>query len=99
MPTLEQHADGIVLPVRAQPGARQNGLRGCQAGALKVCVTQVAEKGKATRAVIEVLCEELSLRNSQVELLSGALSAQKRFLVRDVTLADLASRIAAAIGQ
>jgi len=35
-------------------------------------VTQVAEKGKANDAIIEVLCRELSLRKSQIALLSGA---------------------------
>ncbi|MGE0609126.1 MAG: DUF167 domain-containing protein [Pirellulales bacterium] len=88
-----------MLLVRAQPGARRNGLRGCQAGLLKVCVTQVAEKGKATQAVAEVLCQTLSLRNSQIELLSGALVPRKRFLIRGMSLSELAARIAAAIAD
>lgn len=94
---LEAHAEGVILPVRAQPGARRNELRGQQAGALKVCVTQVAEKGKANKAVIEVLCDRLDLRKSQLELLSGETSQQKRFLVRGLSAADLQTRLAAAL--
>jgi uncharacterized protein len=94
MIALEEHAEGVVLPVRAQPGARRNEIRGDQQGALKVCVTQVAEKGKANKAVIEVLCDELGLRKSQLELLSGETSQQKKFLVRGLTAAQLAERIA-----
>jgi len=52
--------EGVLLPVRAQPGSRQSGIRGEQAGALKVCVTQVAEKGKANKALVKVLCDALA---------------------------------------
>jgi uncharacterized protein len=94
MIALEPHASGTVLPVRAQPGARRNELRGEQDGALKVCVTQVAEKGKANKALVEVLCDELRLRKSQIELLSGETGHQKRFLIRGLSPAEVASRIA-----
>jgi len=97
MIALEAHAEGVILPVRAQPGARRNEIRGEQAGALKVCVTQVAEKGKANKAVIEVLCDRLELRKSQVELLAGETSQQKRFLVRGLSATDLQPRIAAVL--
>ena len=90
---LETHPRGVVLPVKAQAGARQNALRGEHGGALKVSVTQVAEKGKANEAIVAVLCETLGLSRSQVELLSGATASQKRFLIVGVTPADLTSRI------
>ena len=96
MIALEPHAEGIILPIRAQPGARRNGLGGEQDGQLKVAVTQVAEKGKANRAIIEVLCRELSLRKSQLELISGETSSRKRFLVRSIAADELATRIDAA---
>ena len=89
---LQSHAEGVILPVRAQPGARRNEIRGAQEGALKVCVTQIAEKGKATKSVIEVLCKQLGLKKSQVELLSGETSHQKRFLVRGIALEELTAR-------
>jgi uncharacterized protein len=78
---LELHARGTILPVRAQPGARFNGIRGLQDGMLKVAVTQVAEKGKANTAIVKVLAKELGLRKSQIHLLSGETSALKRFLI------------------
>jgi uncharacterized protein len=97
MVQLQQLADGVLLPVRAQPGARRNGLTGIHGGALKVAVTQAAEKGKANQAVEDVLCEELGLRPSQIELRSGAAARQKRFFVRHVTEAQLQQKIALAL--
>ena len=93
---LQPHPEGFVLPVRAQPGAGAIGLRGEHNGALKVAVTQVAEKGKANQAIIEALAKLLGLKRSQVELFSGATQKQKRFLIRDITQAELISRISAA---
>jgi uncharacterized protein (TIGR00251 family) len=92
---LQPHPDGTILPVRAQPGARRNEIRGEQDGMLKVCVTQPPEKGKANKALIELLSKLLSLRKSQIELLSGETSHHKRFLVRDVTPKELEERIRA----
>ena len=93
MIALEPHREGVVLPVRAQPGARQNAIRGCQQGLLKVSVTQVAEKGKANKALVDFLSKALGLRKSQLELLAGETAPQKKFLVRDIPLAELAARI------
>jgi uncharacterized protein len=93
MLTLEPHADGTILPVRAHPGARCNKIRGMQDGMLKVSVTQAPEKGKANKAVIELLSKTLGLKKSQIELLSGETSHQKRFLVRGIKPAELAETI------
>jgi uncharacterized protein len=90
---LQPHADGTILPVRAQPGARRNEVRGEQDGMLKVCVTQSPEKGKANKALIELLSKALGLRKSQVELIAGETSHSKRFLVREITPAELSARI------
>src|SRR5437868_7248865 len=98
MIAIEPHEQGSILPVRAQPGARRNGVDGETDGQLKVAVTQVAEKGKANQAIVAVLARELSLRKSQVELLSGATASRKRFLIRGLTPGEVNERILAAIG-
>jgi uncharacterized protein (TIGR00251 family) len=90
---IESHDQGVILPVRAQPGSRKSELRGAQDGALKVAVTQIAEKGKANKAIIAFLSKQLGLRKSQLELISGETSPQKRFLVRDVTIEQLRAAI------
>ncbi len=94
---LQAHAEGTILPVRAQPGARRNEIRGEQDGTLKVCVTQSPERGKANKALIALLSKSLSLRKSQLELIAGETSQRKRFLVRGVTPEELSKRIAAIV--
>jgi uncharacterized protein (TIGR00251 family) len=90
---LQQHDEGVILPVRAQPGAKSSGIRGIQAGALKVSVTQIAEKGKANKALIAVLIKRLKVRKSQIALVSGSTNAHKRFLIRGLSADQLRQRI------
>jgi hypothetical protein len=66
MISLEPHPDGVILPVRAQPGSRKNELRGEHEGMLKVCVTQAPEKGKANKAVAEFLAKSLGLAPQEI---------------------------------
>jgi uncharacterized protein (TIGR00251 family) len=94
---LEARADGVVLSVRAKAGARVNALQGVHDGALKVAVVQAPERGKANRAIIELLAETLDLRKSQITLMSGETSTQKRFVISDITPDELTSRIANAL--
>jgi len=89
---LQQHAEGVILPVRAQPGARKDAVLGEQNGALKLAVTAPADQGKANKALVELLCEILDLKRSQVELLKGDKSRDKRFLIHGVNLADIQGR-------
>jgi uncharacterized protein len=94
---IEAHAQGAVLPVRVQPAARRNALAGERAGALRVSVTQAPEKGKANRAIVEVLCRALGLRKNRIDLLSGDTTANERFLVGGIDPSELAARLAAAL--
>lgn len=94
---LEARAEGVILPVKANPGARENALRGVHDGQLKVSVTAAPEKGKANQAIIATLAEALSLKRSQIELIAGDTSGEKRFLVRDCSLETLSQKIAAAL--
>lgn len=86
------HADGCVVPVRAQPGARRSGIVGVQGGALKVAVTAPADQGRANKALAATLADVLGLKKSQVELLSGPTSRDKKFLLRGVTVREVQAR-------
>ncbi len=95
MIAVTEHAEGCVLPVRAQPGARKAGVLGEQGGALKVAVTAPPEDGRANKALTEALREVLDLKRSQVELLGGTTRRDKHFLIRGLTPAQLQARLSA----
>ena len=91
---IGDHAEGFILPVRAHAGARRAGIVGEHGGALKVAVTAPPEQGRANLAMLETLSEVLGLKRSQVQLLSGAGSRDKRFLVKGLTKEQLEEKIA-----
>ena len=86
----------VLLPVRAQPGAKKNavtGVTGVHDARLKVSVTQAPEKGKANRAIIQVLADSLGIKRSQITLQSGESSSQKVFVVSGSSVDQLKQRI------
>jgi uncharacterized protein (TIGR00251 family) len=90
---LAPHPEGTILPVHAQPGARRNAILGERAGALRVAVTAPPEKGKANAAIQSFLAESLGCRPSQVRIVSGEVSRQKRFLIGGLDPDELRRRI------
>jgi uncharacterized protein (TIGR00251 family) len=96
---LQAADDGVIVPVRAQPKARRNAIVGTHAGRLRIAVTDPPEKGKANKSLAEILAAALKIAPSRVQLITGATSAQKKFLVaglslevvRELLIASLAS--------
>lgn len=92
-------ADGILLPVRAQPRARRNAVTGTHDGRLKVSVTQAPEKGKANAAIARVIAKSLQIKGSQISLHTGPASSQKVFLITGLSAAELLARLDRSLGQ
>jgi uncharacterized protein len=89
MVELDVDHRGVIIPVRAHAGARQNAVLGTRQGMLRVAVTAAPEKGKANRAIIGLLSEFFGVPKSAIELISGETAAQKRFLVHDAMLDEI----------
>jgi len=96
---LQPHAQGVILPVRAHAAARRNDVAGVQDGMLKVSVTTAPEKGKANKAIQELLAKTLGVKKSQIELLAGETSPTKKFLVRGVSVVELRAKLNALAGD
>ncbi|MDR1053788.1 MAG: DUF167 domain-containing protein [Planctomycetaceae bacterium] len=86
---------GVLIEVRAYPGAKRNEVRGIHGGALKVAVTQQPEKGKANKAIREELAKSLHLKMSQIDLINGETTSIKKFLLRNVKIKDIKEQIEA----
>ena len=84
MIALTARAQGTILAVRAQPGARKNAVVGEHAGAVRVAVSAAPERGKANAAIQDVLARALGVKASQIALISGEMqlpSADESVLV------------------
>jgi uncharacterized protein (TIGR00251 family) len=83
---LRSTGEGVLLPVRLTPRARNNAIAGIAEDAdgtrrLKVSVTAVPEGGKANAALINLLAKSWGLPKSAISIKSGATARAKTLLV------------------
>jgi len=90
--------DGVMLAVRAQPGAKKTAITGVYSegltARLKIAVHAPPAEGRANSALVEFVAETLGLSKNQVEIVSGELSRSKVLLVRGVTVEQVNAKIA-----
>ena len=77
---------GQLLDVRVTPRASRNGLAGLHRSgdervSLAIKVTAIPDKGKANRAVIEVLAKAARLPKSAFSIVSGETDRNKTVLI------------------
>lgn len=94
-----QKDTGVILPVRAQPGAKRNAIVGEHGGALKVAVQAPPEDGKANEAITNLVRKSFGISKQQMELVSGHTSRDKKFLLTGLTLEQVRVKIAALLAE
>ncbi|MCF6157758.1 MAG: DUF167 domain-containing protein [wastewater metagenome] len=82
---------GVIVSIRTQPCSSKNRIIGNYGGRLKLAVTAAAEKGKANKAVIELLADTLHIHESSIHIISGESSRDKRIMIQGITPDDLES--------
>ena len=97
MVNVDEKEGCAVFSVRVSPGAGKTRVLGEYAGALKIAVSAAPEKGKANKAVIELLSRALGVRKSDVSVVSGETSRDKRICVKNIATDEVLKRIAASI--
>lgn len=95
--TVESAKEGVVLRVRAQPGAKRNGVTGVREGELCVAVTAPPDRGRANDAIVKVLAETFGVPRSRFQILSGETSRHKRLVIDGVTAAQVVNALRAVV--
>lgn len=80
---------GVTILVKVQPNARKESIIGVHGNQLKVAVTATPEKGMANKAIISLLAKRLKVKPSQVNVISGHTSRDKRIHIKGISLDDL----------
>jgi uncharacterized protein (TIGR00251 family) len=73
--------DGVVVAVKAVPGARRDGVAGVLGDRLKVRVSAPPEGGRANDAIRRLLAARLGVRVGRVEIVSGHAHPEKTLRV------------------
>lgn len=87
---VRSHPAGAALTVWVVPAARRTEIVGAYGAALKVRVAAPPEKGRANKVLRDFLSEALQ---AHVQLVSGAGSRRKRYVVPGMAVADLVSKV------
>ena len=90
---LTQISEGVLIPVKAQPGARRDEIKGLHDGQLKIAVTAASEKGKANRAILTFLARKMDVKTSDMSVRVGETSTQKKILLQGYSLAEAALKL------
>ena len=85
MINIREVEGGVVVSVKVQPNASKDRVVGEYADQLKIAVTVAPEKGKANKSVIKVLSRLLGVKSSDIEILSGETSRDKKVLIRNIS--------------
>ena len=93
MVRLRESKNGLTFDIQVIPHASRAGIAGVQEGAFKVKVTAPPVEGAANEACIKLLAKELGLKKSQMEISSGAKSRKKTVLIKDISKAELETKI------
>ena len=83
-----------MLTVRVQPGAPQSRLKGWRAdGVLSLMVRAAPEKGRANRAVLELLADALGIDARRMTVERGQSSRDKAIAIEGVSARELRAPI------
>ena len=94
---LATDGEAVLVPVRAHPGARREGVEGVHAGALKLTCRAAPDKGQATIALGALLARLMGVAPSQVTCVRGVASRDKVYAVRSLDLEGVRRVLAAAL--
>ncbi len=75
----------IMLRVKAVPGASRDSIAGMLGDRLKVRVSAPPEGGKANKAITSLLAKTLGIGPTQIRIVSGQSSPEKRFEIDGIT--------------
>ena len=84
---------GCRLILRVRAGSRREGILGARGEALKIAVNAAPERGRANRAVLDLLARDLDIPASRLRLLTGEVSPDKTVLIEGMTSEELRRRL------
>lgn len=95
MSWLRGGADGVLLTLHIQPGAKKTEIAGPYGEALKICLQAPPVDGKANTCLLAFLAAQLAVPKAAVRLVGGESSRAKRVHVAGVDPATARKCLAA----
>jgi uncharacterized protein len=85
MLNIKEIENGVKIDVLVKPKSSRNAMLGIHDGALKIAVTAAPEKGKANKAVINLLSKIFNVPKNSICIDSGETSPNKKITIVGIT--------------
>lgn len=85
------------IRIKVVPGASKSEISGWLGDSLKIRVSAAPEKGKANRAVVDLLSESLGIPSRNVRIKSGSQSSRKTVEIDGLSLLEIKELIKTAV--
>lgn len=95
--TLLAKDGGVLLKVRAAPGAKVERVVGVHGDALKVAVQAPPEKGRANERILALLADALGLAQRSLSVASGATARDKTVRIMGLSSDEVRARLASKV--
>ena len=82
---IKEQNNVVIINLRVQPKSSPDRIIGEHNGALKVGVTSAPEDGKANDAAVKLLSKLLHVPKSNIEIISGHSSRNKRIAIKGIS--------------
>ncbi len=89
MINIKEVKGGVIVSVKVQPNASKDRVVGEHADQIKIAVTVAPEKGKANKVVIKVLSKWLGIKSSDIQIISGETSRDKKVFIKNINEEDI----------
>jgi hypothetical protein len=86
---IEETADGVVFDIRVIPRSSRSELAGIRGDALKLRITAPPVEGAANKECIRFLSEVLGVKRSQVQIIAGHRSKNKKIFISEIHRKDI----------
>lgn len=82
-----------ILRLHVTPRGSRNEITGWRGDVLCIKITAPPVEGAANAAIVKFIADKLSVRKSQIELVSGDKSREKALKITGLTESDIRSRL------
>ena len=82
---IQDTEKGVLLRVHITPNSAKNHTAGFYGGSLNIKIKAPAVDGKANKALISFLADLISVKKSQIKIVSGEKSRNKTLLLTNIS--------------
>ena len=87
-PSLEQKNGSVIVSINVHPNSSKRSIE-MNEYLIEVYVNEPPDKGKANKAVMKLLSNQLKKPNSQITLIKGHKSRKKIILIEDANVEEV----------